>query len=222
QLNAKLDAKLFIAGYSQGGHAAMALLKFLEEDSTHEFTVTAAAPMAGPYALAETMEKILTAPSPHSTAESMYMIVGLNPLYSMYKDLNEAVRPEYVETVSTLFDGTHDWADVLSKLSMPLQDLLKPDYLQAAVTDPNSPLIKALVANQVYKWTPKTPIHLYHGGGDHEVPFANSQKAYDYMISQGANIELINLGDLVDHLPGFNLAIGQAAVWFEGFRQVSH
>jgi hypothetical protein len=41
--------KLFITGYSQGGHVAMATHRTIERDHVGEFTVTASAPMSGPY-----------------------------------------------------------------------------------------------------------------------------------------------------------------------------
>ena len=42
---------LFLCGYSEGGHATMALLRELETYHADEFTVTACAPMAGAYDL---------------------------------------------------------------------------------------------------------------------------------------------------------------------------
>src|ERR1051326_8920384 len=45
----QLNGRLFLAGYSQGGHATMALLRELETWHMNEFTVTACAPMAGAY-----------------------------------------------------------------------------------------------------------------------------------------------------------------------------
>ena len=47
--NIGLNGQLFLAGYSQGGHAAMALHRELEQYHTNEFAITASAPMAGPY-----------------------------------------------------------------------------------------------------------------------------------------------------------------------------
>ena len=41
--------QLFLSGYSQGGHATMALHKALQEHHSSEFQVTASAPGAGPY-----------------------------------------------------------------------------------------------------------------------------------------------------------------------------
>ena len=43
------NEQIFIFGYSQGGHGAMALFKELETEYADEFTVTACAPMSGPY-----------------------------------------------------------------------------------------------------------------------------------------------------------------------------
>src|SRR6185436_4737982 len=46
---ATASAKLFITGYSQGGHVAMATQRAMQQAG---MAVTAAAPMSGPYALA--------------------------------------------------------------------------------------------------------------------------------------------------------------------------
>jgi len=43
------NEEVFITGYSQGGHGAMALFKSLEEDHSDEFTVTACSPLSGAY-----------------------------------------------------------------------------------------------------------------------------------------------------------------------------
>jgi acetyl esterase/lipase len=44
-----LDGRLFLTGFSQGGHATMALHRHLESDLPGEFEVTACAPMSGVY-----------------------------------------------------------------------------------------------------------------------------------------------------------------------------
>ncbi|MBO0155283.1 hypothetical protein J0688_25075, partial [Vibrio parahaemolyticus] len=49
----KPSSHLFITGYSQGGHVAMATHKVIERDYAREFTVTASGPMSGPYNLAK-------------------------------------------------------------------------------------------------------------------------------------------------------------------------
>jgi hypothetical protein len=51
QLNFPLKNQLFLTGYSQGGHASMALHRLLEQNYTKDFPVTAAAHLSGPYSV---------------------------------------------------------------------------------------------------------------------------------------------------------------------------
>ena len=59
QLNISVNQQLFITGYSQGGHAAMALHRELEQNYATEFPVTASAPMSGPYSISGEMKKLV-------------------------------------------------------------------------------------------------------------------------------------------------------------------
>lgn len=216
ELNAELNSQIFVAGYSQGGHAAMALARMLEQDPNREFQITALAPMAGPYALAETVTEVIANPSHHSAAEAAYLLVGLNSIYSLYENLNEAILDQYVSTVEPLFDGSHDWKSVLEKLNMRPDQLIQPCYLKG-VQDPQFKFIQALQDNEVYHWKPSMPVRLYHGHADREVPYSNSEVAYDYFMALGVDVQLVNLGE-VDHSTGAPLAFGKAALWFETFR----
>ena len=54
-----INDQVFVTGYSQGGHAAMALHGHLEGNLSDEFEVTAAAPMSGPYSVAEGMYDLI-------------------------------------------------------------------------------------------------------------------------------------------------------------------
>jgi pimeloyl-ACP methyl ester carboxylesterase len=217
KLQAEWNKKLFIAGFSQGGQGALALVRSLEQDPDPEFHVTAAAGIAGPYDLIATIPLVLKNPTENSTAELAYMIAGLNPIYSFYQNMEEMVRPEYVSILSGLFDGESDWDDVVDALQMLPQDLVQPDFYNKHIENTDSAFMKAMRENEVYKWTPKTPIRLYHGRADMEVPFENSQIAYDYFKSQGANVELVNVGD-VGHEKGLTLSLGEAVLWFETLR----
>jgi hypothetical protein len=49
QNNINLNGQIFLAGYSQGGHSTMAAHRELEQKHANEFTVTASAPLSGPY-----------------------------------------------------------------------------------------------------------------------------------------------------------------------------
>ena len=69
-----LSGPLFLAGYSQGGHATMALHRELEARFTTEWPLTAVAPMAGPYDLSGTMlDYVLGSPDSNNSQLVMYI-----------------------------------------------------------------------------------------------------------------------------------------------------
>lgn len=216
-IGARTNSNLFVTGYSQGGHAAMSLLRLLA--TTGEFQVTAGAPMAGPYDLATTAPLVLQNPSKHSTAEIAYILTGLNPLYGFYGNILEAIRPEYAASVISLFDGTKGWDDVVDTLHMRPEELLQPEFVQSSLQNPNSQFLAAMNLNKVYQWHPTSPIRLFHAAGDKDVPFENSQRAYEYFRSVGADVQLINLGNNASHFDGAMLGFGESVVWFETFVQ---
>ena len=50
----------------------------------------------------------------------------------------------------------------------------------------DSPLYASLSENNIYRWKPHAPTRLYHCINDEIVPFQNSQMAYDFFLSAGA------------------------------------
>jgi hypothetical protein len=74
KISIRLNSKLFLTGYSQGGHATMALHKYLEDHLALEFSVTASTPMGGPYDLSTSWKEVIGNPTADSSAESLYLI----------------------------------------------------------------------------------------------------------------------------------------------------
>ncbi|HEX9078113.1 MAG TPA: hypothetical protein VF795_00915, partial [Desulfuromonadaceae bacterium] len=78
------NGKLFLMGYSEGGFVTMAAHKELQLNAASEFTVTAAAPMAGPHDLSGAMREVMLA---DTTFKAPYFIpFFLTAYYSIYKD----------------------------------------------------------------------------------------------------------------------------------------
>ena len=75
------NGKLFLSGYSQGGHAAMATQRALERDHPFELPVTASSPLAGPYALAKTVLDGFDAPVAGSTIFTPMALIGFQKAY---------------------------------------------------------------------------------------------------------------------------------------------
>ena len=214
KIRARMSGKIFVGGYSQGGQAAMSLLRLLE--TSGEFRVTAGAPMAGPYDLPETMPVVLNNPTRNSAAEIAYILAGLNPIYGFYGNLIEVIRPEHAASFISMFDGTKSWKDILQKFHMTPEELLQPHFVQANLGNTKSRFWQAMHINEVYQWAPSFPMRLYHASGDNEVPFVNAQVAQRYFASRGARVDIVDLGNL-SHAGAAVHAFGQALMWFETF-----
>jgi len=218
QRNVQLSDKLFLAGYSQGGHATMALHRVIEETASAEFTVTASTPMAGPYDLSGTTFALaLTEPSESSSLYAAYLLVAYDAIYDVYSSPAEAFVAPLDAVVESLFDGYHTTDQIKSALPATPQEMLRPEYLAAVAANPDHPLNVALRDNDLYNWRPLAPVRLFHGGADKTVPFANSQVAYDYMSALGADVALFNVGAGLDHGTAVIPCFLGAKQWLDSF-----
>lgn len=91
------SGQLFISGYSQGGHVAMATARALEAQGK---TVTAIAPLSGPYALSAFGDAIFTGNvNIGATRFAPLLATGLNKAYgNIYNSTTEIFSPQYANT----------------------------------------------------------------------------------------------------------------------------
>jgi pimeloyl-ACP methyl ester carboxylesterase len=218
--NVGLSDKLFVFGYSQGGQAAMALVKEIEEHATPEFTVTAAAPMSGPYDLYGTAKTFLGSSSPNLSASiyTVYAMGAYNAIYDFAPSLDQLLKPPYDQLASTLVTTGMPFGQVASSVAAVPRDMLQPAVLDAVLDDPDSPISAALRANDLYEWAPRTPMRLYYGSLDTDVPPQNALTAAERMRALGAaDVEAMNLGAYT-HGGAVMPAFVAAGEWFNALR----
>jgi hypothetical protein len=217
QLGVTLNGKFFLAGYSQGGHATMALHRALERDPLPGLKLTASVPMAGPYDLSDTsFHSTLDHPtvnSPVYVAYLLSMLARTDP--ARVPSLAAIVGPDLEERILRLFDGTYNGGEISTELPRDPKDLFLPEVLARVQADPNHPVRQALAANNVYNWKPLAPILLLHASGDPDVSFANSRKAFATLHAQGATISLEDLGADKDHYTAFAPAVALSFKFIE-------
>jgi dienelactone hydrolase len=95
------NGKLFITGYSQGGHVAMATHKAMQAAGQ---AVTASAPMSGPYALAAYTDAIFYGSVPlGSTLFAPLLVNSYQKAYgNIYRNLTDVYEPGYASGIDTL------------------------------------------------------------------------------------------------------------------------
>lgn len=215
-----LNGKLFLAGYSQGGHATMALHRELETYHADEFSVTASAPMAGAYDLSGiTLDDFLSdrpKPTPYYYA---YLLAAYIQVYQLAPSLAEILAPPYDTTLPPLLRGNATGDEINAVMPADPRQMLKPEYLTALQQRPDHPFRITLRANDVYAWKPRAPMRLYHCGGDQDVPIANSHFATNVMVSLGAtNVALVIPSATYDHRACAMPSLLAAKTWFDSLK----
>ncbi len=220
--NISLNGQLFLAGYSQGGHTVMALDRELERYYTNEFTVTACAPMAGPYDMSGVeLHDILSPRCPPNPYYAAYVVAAYQSVYSLAPSWSDLLVPPYNTTLPPLFNGNTDGSTINSAMpACNISSILVPAVRYALTNDPGSPLYQALRDNDLYRWRPVAPMRLYHCSGDQDVLPANSQVAYSNFVARGApDVKLVDPMPGADHSGCVIPALTAAKEWFDTYRQ---
>ncbi len=233
QENYLLNDQLFITGYSQGGHGAMSMLKLIEEEYSAEFTVTAAAPMSGPYSISGVMlDNVLDESIYFFPAYMPNVVLSMQTAYGdIYTDLNDVFKPEYVDSVQAYFNEQMDLFDMNDFLIAKLTELegasiaikmFQDAFITDLETNPNNPLKVALQKQDVDNWKCTTPTRMFYCTGDDQVPFENSiiaNEQMDLMGSTDTDAEIVG-GAGVNHGGCFGPAFFSTRIFFGGFQQI--
>jgi hypothetical protein len=154
-LNPKTDnGKLFLTGYSQGGHVAMATHRAMQ---TAGIAVTAAAPLSGPYALAAQGDATYFGNvNLGSTIFTPLITTSFQKAYgNLYTTPSDIYEPAFATGIDTLLPGAYDFTSVVTSGKLPQVALFSstpptaplgsPATLQPtlnALTQPTNPLFQ--------------------------------------------------------------------------------
>ena len=202
---------LFLAGYSQGGHAAMALHKEIDDFWSIIIPVTAATHMSGPYSMSEVMrERVLSDESYGFPSYIAYLFLSYNEAYDLYADVGEVFKEPYASDVDSFYNRQINLTTLNGRLITALaaggdtivKRMLQDSIVDALQNNPDHPLNIALEQNDTYNFAPEAPTRLYYCGNDQQVPPRNSIKADSVMNALGApDTEAIDLNPNFDHGP---------------------
>ena len=186
------NGEVFITGYSQGGHAAMATLKYAQDnDLVDELGIVAGAPLSGPYNMSGSQSEVILSGEPYSNpGYIIYLLIGYNSVYgNLYTELSDIIQEPYADLVAPYFDGEQnefEMAVVNALLPGNVDELLRDSVLTNFETNPNHPLRLALEDNDLFDWTPEMPLRMYYCDGDEQVAFTNSTTTEQIMNDNGA------------------------------------
>ena len=185
----ELNDQLFTTGYSAGGYGTMAFHQILEEEYSDEFTVTANAPLAGPYSLPEMATRIFTDGIYKQPYYLGFALWGYMLGTGDYESLNRWVKPQFREAIMTMYDGNYSGGQINNALNDTMSVLLDPKFLSDFIGDGEIEFKNYLKENSfIYDgWVPKAPIHFMHGEDDITVFYFLMELGKNTLIANGAS-----------------------------------
>lgn len=207
-LHVEHNDKLFTFGFSQGGHAALALHRKLQNAHVN---VTGTATVGGVF----DVERWFLASLANETTVTLPLYVSyiLLAYDDVYEQTSDVFRRPYARTVRSLFDMQHFFDDVLAGLPPNSRALLRPSYYASVTEDPQNPLRVRLRQNAVDQWSPYAPLCVYHSPDDEEVPYEDALVSVDCLRSRGADVTVQSLPGF-DHVNSWIQAMPRAVTWF--------
>ena len=219
----RLDTRVLVTGFSQGGHAAMALGQALQRSAAPKLRLRALAPVSGVFDLQRAeIPAILDGglDGRISAYNVSALLTSWQPIYHLYGSLTDAIAPDYAKRVRRLFDGRHGDLEILAAMPTRVSDLLTPAGLDD-LQHPDRGLLAGLRASDATcRWKPRTPVRLYAANGDRAVTSANSEHCARELRARHANVDVIQLGPL-DHFPSMFAATPQVLAWFTHLARIT-
>jgi hypothetical protein len=141
------DARLFITGYSQGGHVAMATHRAMQ---ARGMTVTASAPMSGPYALAAFGDAIFAGRVNDGSTVTLTMLVNAyqRAYGNLYSTPDEIFEPQYAGGIESLLPTSGPRSALYAQGRLPADAVFNPSppiVQYADITPATSPAALAPV-----------------------------------------------------------------------------
>lgn len=219
------DSMLFVSGYSQGGHAAMAVTRKLQEKFADDYTVTASSPMSGPYDLDGVQADVMfyEYKQPHYLP---YLLLGYNEAYNIFDKetfYDEVFVNPYNSIVKGVYNGEFSVSDINDTLPAVPKEMLSDSLVDLFVNDDQFIFKQLLRENSMDNWLPERPMQICYCTGDEEVVYTNALAAYDYMKSNGAkNVKLRKAGGKkYTHRKCADWSVVYTKFYFDSFRKGS-
>lgn len=229
-----LGSNLFITGYSEGGGVAMALTRMLEQSNNPLHSVTASAPLSGPYDLSGTTLNFMAQRNTDQAGFVVRTFLLGYAIHSLSKNtglkVNDYFKPSMALTINLAYTGNVSDEDVLKRLGVTgvlmrakndIFNIITPKFRRVIESrDRRDPVIGLLYANDCYDWSPKNPMLLVTLVNDTVVSPKNTEVAFETMRRRGVTSKTLRKSIIRDtslnHLTAMPVALLRARRFFDG------
>ena len=133
--------QLMVTGYSQGGFVAMATHRALQDAGE---TVTASAPMSGPYALSAFADAVFQGQVTGGSPVNLTLLLTSyqNAYGNLYASTTDVYEPQYAADIETLLPSASSLSDLVAQGQIPDDAVFSstpPDAAYAGMTPATTP-----------------------------------------------------------------------------------
>ena len=191
-----LDGNLFIAGYSEGGFAAAALQRQLQQAPLQALGLRSTMSIAGPLDLPAAVKSTLSADpaTGRDSGRSIYTAFTVWSYQRVYGDLysqaTEVFNTPYADQLDALFGGTRSSGEIGAALPASPRMLLTTNALTATISGSNQ-IAARIRGNDVIDINPASPLISCHGTLDDTVPYSITVAARERLAARGAALSVL-------------------------------
>jgi predicted esterase len=182
--NLEWNGVLMLAGYSEGGYAAMATLKWIDEKLANELAVKVSVLGAGAYNKTASFKKLVNEKGSteiNNNRSYIWVLQTYNEIYGLNKPMSYFFKEPYATEVTN--------KGKLAEITISLNEAISDEFRSDINKGSYAALKAAIADNDIYDWKPKSKIRLFHGTSDEYVPLINSSDAFSAMKAKGVDIE---------------------------------
>lgn len=175
------DSRLYMAGYSEGGFATMALYKKIQDEVPQELNLRGVSCGAGAYDKTSFMKALLTQPSAGVAQWNrafLWVLLTYDQIYKLNRPLSFYFKEPYLADIQANRQ--------LATLNVSFDQVLTDSFKAGILNGTDTAFLAAVADNNIYDWKPQTSLQLYHGDADPQVYYLNSKNAYEAMEARGA------------------------------------
>ncbi|MFC5746675.1 hypothetical protein [Actinomadura rugatobispora] len=215
-----LNPRVLVTGFSQGGHAAMALGRELQNGADRHLRLGALAPISGPYDIRDAqIPASLSEDGPLAPRASVfylsYVSVAWNRLHHIYDSPSQVFNAPHDKAVEGLFNGTTGEEEIVTRLPGTIRELATPRYLRQ-LEHPSGALLRAIrSADGTCDWRPRVPVRIYGASGDEHVAFANARSCARTLRAHGARPQVVDYGPDAGHDATVFKGLPDTLRWFQ-------
>lgn len=238
QLGYKINPKLYVTGYSEGGGIAMALTKDLQSLGS-SYQVEKSAPASGPYDVTDTTREFIMQDGTDTLGFGVRLYLLSYATYYFRKEngvkITNYFKPTMANSIWLNYNSTVTDENLIKRLVVTatlmraknsMKNVLTEDFVKRLERlDKSDPLIAELAKQDVYDWSPRAPMLLINLEGDGVVDPRNTEKAFRTMRARGLGRDQLRRyiipGEGLNHVIAVPNAMSAARKFFdEGFAGV--